>query len=251
MAYTPYRKVAKNCLSNPNWFNYTSEEIDDMVKTWSIDDLESKPGGWGIGAKKSVNPAIDKVAEILGLTEQEKADFIEAVYGTNGAAELSEKNIETFKMLREKAKNIENGEEFILDVLFAVHDVWVDNNPNNFVKAGREGKKFQHLPSELIGWKETALDLFFVGPIAEALGFEVNEAKLEKAYNNRVQNYMRENNINNKEDLIEHILKAEYEHLIETNTPKTREEAELMATQSLERIASSLKDKETGDGGRV
>lgn len=247
MAYTPYRKIAQTALMN--WYSLGEEEAFEMATKNSVEFLETKACEWGIGAKNSINAAINKFAEGLGLTEQEKADLTEVIYGTDEAAELSEKNIQTLKTIREKAKELESAEEFMLDVLFAVHDDWVDRNAKNFVNPKRVGKKYQHLKSELIGWKEQKADLVFAEPIAEALGIKVDEVKLEKAYNQRVRAFVRGKNIGTKENLIEYILKADYEHLSDVNKPQTREDAELMATQARSRIFSAFV-KTTGDDGR-
>lgn len=73
-----------------------------------------------------------------------------------------------------------------MDTLFAVHDGWVRDNIKKF--NARE-KKHQHMPSELIGWKEVKADLLFVRPIFEAAGLDVNEEELEQLYNGRVKDF--------------------------------------------------------------
>ena len=78
----------------------------------------------------------------------------------------------------DKAREVENAVNLIMDTLFHVHDGWVKDNVKKF--NARE-KKHQHMPSELIGWNEAKADLLFVRPIFEAAGIEVNEEELEQS----------------------------------------------------------------------
>ncbi len=93
----------------------------------------------------------------------------------------------------------------ILSVLSSIHDGWVKDNPQKFFA---RDKKYQHMPMELIGWDEVKSDLLFLAPIVEAMNLEVEEEKLEKAYDERVKSFFETRGINGLKDLPSHIAKG-------------------------------------------
>ena len=62
------------------------------------------------------------------------------------------------KILTEKTEG-KDKDEIVLNMLSAVHDGWVKDNSKKFFA---RDKKYQHLPLELIGWKEVEADLLFI-----------------------------------------------------------------------------------------
>ena len=102
--------------------------------------------------------------------------------------------------------NKEMFNNLIMDTLFHVHDGWVQDNVKKF--NARE-KKHQHMPSELIGWKEAKADLLFVRPIFEAAGIEVNEEELEQVYNGRVKEFFLDHGIQTARNLSDSITQGE------------------------------------------
>ena len=88
----------------------------------------------------------------------------------------------------------------IMDALFAVQDGWVRED-EIFKKDVARGKDCLSLPSELLGWQNTKKDLWFVKPIFEAAGIEVDEEELESEYNRRVKEFFLENKIGDSQDL--------------------------------------------------
>ena len=192
---TPYYQTALQVLTR--WFNFSLQDATELVKTLPFDALEEQ-----IGAKDSIEHAIDylnkynsdfynpdlpgQVLEINGLPSF-KAKLSEFVYEGKG-------NVPFMPLLA-----LNDPTSLIMDTLFAVHDGWVKDHPEMF--SARE-KKHQHLPSELIGWKEVTSDLIFVKPIFEALGINVDEKELEKTYNQRVTEFFIKNGIRSVDDLV-------------------------------------------------
>lgn len=182
----PYYQVAKQALMN--WNGLSEEEAKKIISTQSFDEIESQ-----VYAKGSMEYAIDGLMQAMGFNRIDKngkykeellgyiykgtssriIDFIsEPLHGPGG---VTSKDILSHNYF---VNNV------IMDTLFHVHDGWVQDNVKKF--NARE-KKHQHMPSELIGWKEVKADLLFVKPIFETAGLKVNDEELEKIYNDRVK----------------------------------------------------------------
>ena len=201
----PYYNVAKQALIN--WNGLSEEEANKIISEQTFSKLEGQ-----VYAKGSINYAIEAIANqsfIQKSGENELADFV--YYGEKSAiidgmkkdAKLmNNKNVYQWKRkdMRKRYNNM------IMNTLFAVHDGWVKDNVKKF--DARE-KKHQHMPSELIGWKEVKADLLFVRPIFEAAGIEVNEEELEKVYNSRVKDFFLNRDIKTDRDLSDSITQGE------------------------------------------
>lgn len=202
----PYYSVAKQALMH--WNGLSEEEADKIISEQSFSQLESQ-----VYAKGSMDYAIEAIAakspvRRLGK-KSELADFV--YYGGKSAIiDAMKKDAEfmndenMYQYERSDMRKIYNG--MIMDTLFAVHDGWVQDNVKKF--NARE-KKHQHMPSELIGWKEAKADLLFVRPIFEAAGIEVNEEELEQVYNGRVKDFFLNKGIENARNLSDSITQGE------------------------------------------
>ncbi len=228
MSYCPYRKIARKALVD-YWVVPSDEDAKSFMQEQTIEKLEEL-----IGAKPSIEPVIQKLATELNLTEEEIAEFVNAVYGltvdTNGnvteSVELTDIHMSTFKMVAEKAQTVKKPVELILDVLFTVHDSWVSRSSGKFADPKRVSRKFQHLQTELIGWEEAEKDLDFILPIAEACGIKVDMTRLRTAYTNRVKEFLIEHKITTTEELADYIMQASYPYLtLGVNTPRDEQEA--------------------------
>ena len=185
---TPYQNVAKAALMN--WPpNYSEQEANAIIQTKTVQELEEQ-----IGAMPSMKSAVRGISNQIGLNEEEKSAFYEAVI--NGP-----ENAEIIGIVSEKIKGF--SEEQTLNVLTTIHDIWVLNNANEktFNKKLSQDKLRQYAPLELIGWNEVLSDLLFLKPILTAVGVQVDEQALAQAYHTRTANYMEEMNINSYEDL--------------------------------------------------
>lgn len=187
----PYYRVAKEALMK--WNGLTEEQANEFIEKSDFEEIESQ-----IGARNSMIYAIEELAKIIGLNEEEKQEFSKEIFG----------EVENQTII-EKAKNIQDtnrdANKEVLDMLRAVHDGWVKDNGHKFFA---RDKKIQHLPLEFIGWKEVKSDLLFVKPIAEAVGINVDEKQLEKAYDERVEKFKSDRKIKTNNDLRREIVQS-------------------------------------------
>ncbi len=238
---TPYRIAAKNALMKTDWNGLSEKEAEEKVENSTFDDLESQ-----IWAKGSMTQAVVSISDILRLSEDETMDFLNAVLGTD-RPNVTEKGMKTLSKIASKMKKVEGVEKMTLSVLSSIHDAWVYDNAKKFSQQGREGKKYQHLPIEMIGWKEATADLLFLEPILNSVGVEVDTSKLKRMYDTCVNDYFNNKNLVNdngkelnKNALTKLILKGHdfYSALTETNTAKSPEEAMMMTEQVCEKLSN-------------
>lgn len=190
----PYYQVAKAALMNPDWNGLSEEEAIKRIESSTFEEIEGQ-----VWAKGSMDYAIESIAKRFSLLDKEKECLESEIYYGEYGSILTEMGLILEK--KEIDPNV-----FIMDTLFAVHDGWVKDNEKKFF--ARE-KKHQHMPSELIGWKEAKADLLFIRPIFEAAGIEVNEEQLEKEYNRRVKEFFLDNKIYAPSDLMRLLAQGE------------------------------------------
>ncbi len=199
----PYYQVAREALMN--WNGLSEGEATKILKSSSFEEIEGQ-----VWAKGSMDHAIDSIANSLMLSNKDSQELANLVY-QGGESDIK---ITCFKRLIElygtKYKGVHSNEminNIIMDTLFSVHDGWVKDNQKKFMA---RDKKHQHMPSELIGWKEAKADLLFIRPIFEALDMEVNEDELEQVYNNRVKDFFLDRKIVTARDLSDSITQGEH-----------------------------------------
>ena len=114
----PYYRVAKEALMK--WNGLTEEQANDFIEKSDFEEIEAQ-----IGAKNSMRYAIEELAKIIGLNEEEKQEFSKEIFG----------EVENQTII-EKAKNIQDtnrdANKEALDMLRAVHDGWVKDNGHKF-----------------------------------------------------------------------------------------------------------------------
>lgn len=190
----PYYQVAKSALMN--WQGLSEEEAEEKIRTSTFEEIEGE-----VYARGSIDYAIDGIAKALSLEEYEIEELRLAVYEG-----VDRKSDNIFKSIENKVDiNELYPPELVMDVLFSVHDGWVRDSEKKFT--ARE-KKHQHMPSELIGWKEAKADLLFIKPIFEAANIEVSEQELEDEYNRRVKEFFLDRGIESKEALARELAKG-------------------------------------------
>lgn len=194
----PYYKIAKDSLLSWNK-DMTEEQVQQAIESLSIAQLEDK-----VGAKNSIKYAIQGIVD--SLLDEELIGVSEARYYFSDLADNVFNGNESYRIdnIREYLDRMEFKDDFIVWTLSKVHDGWVKDYQNKFFQEGRD-RQFQHLPTELIGWKEAKSDLVFVKPIFEKLGITVDEKQLEGAYNERVAEFLGRKKINSVDSLREAI----------------------------------------------
>lgn len=234
--YTPYRKAAAAALMS--WNSLSEAEAEAKIKSESYDELEGQV--WASGSMKY---AVQGLAKELSLTPEEAALLEQVVLGKN-SVELSEKDEQFLQAIAQKVDAVPDKDEMVIRVLSTIHDGWVRDNAKKFEQEGREAKKYQHLPLEMIGWKEAKADLLFLDPVLESIGVQVPEAQLEVAYGKMSSEFYVEHGMVNedgidKDAVAKQILKGAefYPALTEKNTAKSPKEAALVAEQSMVKMA--------------
>ena len=241
---TLYRQVAKDALMK--WYGYTDENALQRVLSEDFDELETNAkNGYneGVWAIDSINDAVDAIADLLDFNGEERETLREASFAKD-RVEMSKEDEKVFKKVGEAAIGLE--EKSILYISSRVHDGWVRREWKKFNKEGREQKRYQHLPLELIGFKEVEADLLFFKPILEAIGVEIDMDSLKKEYDKSVVKFLETKGISSKEDLVGKILKGNefYKPLNENQVAQSREVAEAMVNQvmSVNRAAKEVLD---------
>lgn len=226
---TIYRQVAKVALMS--WNGLSEEEAEKAVTESTFDELEGQV--WATG---SLSYAVDAIAKIYGMNEEEKATFTNIVIDKENAF-IPAEHQEFLSKMQEKEQMF-GGDKCVLAILSAIHDGWVKDNGKKFNQEGREGKRYQHLPLMLIGWKEAKADLLFLAPIIKQItkDYELSEESLKQTYENRVPSYLEKKGINTKSKLVSKIMEGSdfYAPLTEKNTTQDATVATAMADKVLE-----------------
>lgn len=154
---------------------------------------EAKGITWG-----SEISSIKGIVSVLGLNPELEQQITEDVY--------------TKDTISEDIANQINGRvdnTTIINMLSVVHDEWVKNNPNNFLRVNKDengqdkprNKEYQFVPLEMLSWKEAKSDLLFLKPILEAAGVEINEESLQQQFEIAQKEFLIDHNIYSKEEL--------------------------------------------------
>ncbi len=182
---TPYRKVAQAALMS--WNKLTGEEALKAVKESSFDKLEGQ-----VDATGSMTTAVKAIGKMLNYSDKKTQALLDATFSKENV-EPTKEDLEVFVNVADDFAKIANKEDAIFDILTSIHDGWVADNAKKFNQEGREGRRYQHFPIEMIGWEEATSDLMFVEPILNYLGVKVDKAKLQERYYERVADFLETN----------------------------------------------------------
>ncbi len=159
---------------------------------------EAKGITWG-----SEISSIKGIVKVLGLSTEMEEKMIQDVYESDTISP------EIAKEIQKRIIGItETANPNIIKMLCTVHDEWVRNNPNNFMKEtekGRRNKEYQFVPLELLSWKEAKSDLLFLKPILEASGIEIDEKQVEEQFEVTQKEFLIEHRIVSRENLRENL----------------------------------------------
>lgn len=151
-------KIAKIAASN--WGQSEPQNLE-----------EAKGITWG-----SEVSSIQGIISVLGLNPEVEKRMIDDIYTKDTISEDISKEIQS--KISDKGTNVS-----IIKMLSVVHDEWVKNNSNNFLRVNDgkpRNKEYQFVPLEMLSWKEAKSDLLFLKPILEAAGVKVDEKKIEE-----------------------------------------------------------------------
>lgn len=260
MALTVYKQIAKDALMS--WNGLSEEEATKVVQESSNEELESQ-----VYAQGSIDAAIkgfqkysqeylkNKNGYEQPISEQDMETFKEIIMtgdyrngSTNDFFETVKKQMGLGRENTDEKQIAEDTRDMVISVLSTIHDGWVHDNQKKFFA---RDKKYQHMPIELIGWKEVKSDLLFLKPILEAMDLSayISEEDLEKAYNQRVQAFLEEKGITDIDKLSEQISRgAEFYPALEGQDDITQalQDTEFVKQQ----VVSGIKDKGIGTNER-
>lgn len=167
---------------------------------------EAKGITWG-----SEVAAINGMARVLKLDSED----VEKLVGTkeqDGEIYTQEVISEDIASKIRSAISRSDKNESVLEILSTIHNEWVKNNSNNFLKVNDKGerrnKERQFVPLELLDWGEVQSDLLFLKPILEASGIELDEKELRDRFEVVQQEFLIDNGITSHEKLVEFLSKG-------------------------------------------
>ena len=255
---TVYKQIARDALMS--WNGLSEEEATKKVQESSNEELEQQ-----VYAEGSIDYAIKGFQKYSQEYLKNKHGYGEPI--TDHDVELFKEVVMTGKyrygsvqdfydIMRNKMgidldrSNVEN---MVLSVLSTIHDGWVKDNQKKFFA---RDKKYQHMPIELIGWKEAKSDLLFLKPMLEEMHimefypYLSKEEDLESAYNKRVQAFLEENGITDFSKLSEQISKgAEFYPALEGQEDiiKALQDTKFVEEQ----VVSGIRDKGIGTNEQI
>ena len=255
---TVYKQIARDALMS--WNGLSEEEATKKVQESSNEELEQQ-----VYAEGSIDYAIKGFQKYSQEYLKNKHGYGEPI--TDHDVELFKEVVMTGKyrygpvqdfydIMRNKMgidldrSNVEN---MVLSVLSTIHDGWVKDNQKKFFA---RDKKYQHMPIELIGWKEAKSDLLFLKPMLEEMHimefypYLSTEEDLESAYNKRVQAFLKENGITDVSKLSEQISKgAEFYPALEGQEDiiKALQDTKFVEEQ----VISGIRDKGIGTNEQI
>lgn len=247
MNYTPFRKTAKIALmawgtAESNYQGFTEEEAEEAIKTWSYDKLQD-----AVGAESSMTAGAVALAQELGLTPEETKKLVDLVLGKD-KVELTQEDQEFYNKLGQKFNALPNKGRTVVKILSAIHDDWVKtpSNAAKFNNPKREGKRYQHLPLEMIGLAEAKTDDDFFKTVLDSMGVEVSDAEKEAAYTEMATEFYDKNGFFNENGIDEEAVvkkvmqgKKFYPSLTEgVNEATDRDVAKAVVAQSMAKMAS-------------
>ncbi len=236
----PYHKAAKEAIMA--WNGASEEEATAAIESQSYDQLENQC--WATGSMESGLKGMLKYLQEQGVDVSDiNPDDLHA--DVFGPAEATESVAQTGALaaLGEKIKGLEAPEALVVDTLSTIHDDWT-RSPGNAKKFFARDKKYQHMPIELIGWKEAKSDLLFLKPILEGAGVEVSDDELQISYYERVAAFQKEHGTETPDGLTAAIQKgADFYSALEGQTEIT----DFMATpEGAATVAQQIAEKGIG-----
>lgn len=239
-------KIAMASLTNPKWDNLSVEEAEKKIENFGEPQNISSTITYD-----SEVAAIEGMATVLGLNEEQVAKLIgtkdeEGKLRRDGQI-YTQNVIDSLASHMDVARRSTNDQKFnsqessIIDMLSVIHNNWVKNNPNNFMKEGRN-KEYQFVPLMLLDWEEAKSDLLFLKPILEAGQINIDEETLKREFELRQMEFLLDNNITTHEQLLYYLNSSRYLEELETVNGGNIKEL-LNNPEIVEKMAKQIEDR--------
>ena len=239
-------KIAMASLTNPKWDNLSVEDAEEK-----IEKLAEPKNICDRVTYDSEVAAIHGMAKVLGLNDGQ----VEKLLGTKDANGKLKRDgqiytqdvidsLASYMMGAGRSSNdkrFNTKESAIIDMLSVIHDEWVKNNPNNFLKDGRN-KEYQFVPLQLLDWEEAKSDLLFLKPILEAGQVEIDEEAIKREFELKQMEFLLDNDITTHEQLVEYLNSSRYLEGLETKNGGNIKEL-LNNPEIAEKMAKQIEDR--------
>lgn len=215
---TVYKQIARDALMN--WNGLSEEEATKKVLESSNDELEQQ-----VYAEGSIDYALKGLQKYsqgyyanrygfgVPIDDYHVSELKDLIM--NGRESLESTGISVpdfYHVIKDELgfngeQTIDDEADMVISVLSTIHDGWVQDNQKKFFA---RDKKYQHMPIELIAWKEAKIDLLFLRPILSDMGLNMvlNDEILESAYDRKVERFFKEKGATDISELKEHISKG-------------------------------------------
>lgn len=239
-------KIAMSSLTNPKWDNLSVEDAEKRIE--ELGNAENISSSITYDSEVA---AIRGMATVLGLSEGKVTELIGTrdedgklkrdgqIYTQDIIDSLASYMVEAGRSSNDKRFNTK--ESAIIDMLSVIHDEWIKNNPNNFLKDGRN-KEYQFVPLQLLDWEEAKSDLLFLKPILEAGQVEIDEEAIKREFELRQMEFLLDNDITTHEQLVEYLNSSRYLEGLETKNGGNIKEL-LNNPEIAEKMAKQIEDR--------
>lgn len=190
-------KIAKTAAQN--WGQQEPTTIEEAKGiTWGSEVAAIN------GIARVLKLDVEDVEKLVGTEEQDGEIYTQEVISEDIASKIKSEISKTDK------------NESVLEILSTIHDEWVKNNSNNFLKENDKGerrnKERQFVPLELLDWGEVQSDLLFLKPILEASGIELDEKELKDRFEVAQLEFLIDKGITSHENLVKFLSRGAWSY---------------------------------------
>ena len=177
--YSIEMKIAK--IAAQNWGQQEPQNLEEAQNITCGSEISSIRG----------------IISVLGLEPELEERIIEDVYTKDKISE------DISEQIKNKICRYGIIGPATIEILSVVHDEWVRNNSNNFLRVNKDengnekprNKEYQFVPFQMLNWKEAKSDLLFLKPILEATGLEIDEHEIEQQFEIAQKEFLIDNEI--------------------------------------------------------
>lgn len=221
-----YRCVARAYVEG--WHPETDKHaFDEILLKGSIDEIE----------------AYAKVKEIMRVTvtllrsilKKDNIHLVRDALEVLMYSETPEYDLEeTIIEIRLRNYSLDDKVSMSHTLIAAAHDTWVAANSDWFFDEKKAGQKYLFMPYELIGVEQAFKFYLFIKELMALMELNVSDEALVDAFYEARATFFEKNNILTREELIDYIMKADY-------NPLERDIAEKLRTDR--KIATEIADQ--------
>ena len=198
----------------------------------------------------------EEATEIIVNNDFDVVDSKYEVYSKSSVTTAEMKVKEYAELLKGK-----NPYKAIVEIVASIHNKWVTDNAKKYDRGNvqkSEKQIFQHLPTALIGLDEVAKDLMFLAPFLkyqyginvgsmqnQPWGAFIPSSEFIEAYNEYVEDFKIQNNLNSDENLLKYLSNVtnEYKALQGNDEVSEKRRIYMQQYENVEVMLNSVKAK--------